>query len=403
MTVRLYYNDPYKRAFDAAIAAVVDHQGRPAIRLDQTAFYPSSGGQPFDTGTLAIQGGAVVEIVDVVDADEGGVLHVVSEKPAGAALGQQVHGEIAWARRFDHMQQHTGQHLLSAAFDRLFAARTISFHLGLESCTIDLSREAAPREIAGAEAEANRIIWEDRPVSIRFVTSEEAARLPLRKEPAREGLLRLIEIEGFDLSACGGTHVERTGAVGLIAAIGWERFKGGQRVEFVCGGRALARFQALRDHVAAATRRLSVLPGEIASAVERLQNEAKDLKRASLALKADLARFRAAEMETSAERVGQALAICRVVEGDMAWLKLLAAEFTARPGRVAVLVSKESPPAVVVAASPDTGVAANTVLARLTGAFGGRGGGKADLAQGGGLGAAPDTVVDVARRLVAEE
>ena len=401
MTVRLYYNDPYKRAFDASIAAVVDHESRPAIRLDQTAFYPSSGGQPFDTGTLAIQGGAVIEIVDVVDSDDGSVLHVAAEIPAGVAGGQQVHGEIAWARRFDHMQQHTGQHLLSAAFDRLFDARTISFHLGAETCTIDLSRQASPREVAAAEAEANRIIWEDRPVSIRFVTSEEAAQLPLRKEPAREGLLRLIEIEGFDLSACGGTHVGRTGAVGLIAATGWERFKGGQRLEFVCGGRALARFQSLRDHIAAATRRLSVLPGEIASAVERLQNEAKDLKRGSLALKADLARFRAAEMEASAEQVGQALAVFRVVEGDMPWLKLLAAEFTARSGRIAVLVSKESPPGVVVAASPDAGVAANTVLSRLTDSFGGRGGGKADLAQGGGLGAAPETIVDAARSVVA--
>ena len=401
MTVRLYYNEPYKRAFDAAIAAVVDREGRPAIRLDQTAFYPSSGGQPFDTGTLAIEGSAAVEIVDVVDSDDGDVLHVVSEMPAGAAPGQNVHGEIAWTRRFDHMQQHTGQHLLSAAFDRLFAARTVSFHLGVETSTIDLSREVSPHEIAAAEAEANRIIWEDRPVSIRFVTSEQAAQLPLRKEPAREGLLRLIEIEGFDLSACGGTHVERTGAVGLIAATGWERFKGGQRVEFVCGGRTLARFQALRDHVAAATRRLSVLPGELASGIERLQNEAKDLKRASLALKADLARFRAAEMEGSAEGVGQALAVCRVVDGDMAWLKLLAAEFTARPGRIAVLVSKESPVGVVVAASTDAGVAANTVLARLTGAFGGRGGGKADLAQGGGLGASPETVVEAARNVIA--
>jgi alanyl-tRNA synthetase len=401
MTVRLYYNDPYKRAFDASIAAVVHHEGRPALRLDQTAFYPSSGGQPFDTGTLAIQGGTVVEIVEVVDSDDGGVLHVVSEMPAGAAPGQQVHGEIAWTRRFDHMQQHTGQHLLSAAFDRLFTARTVSFHLGVETCTIDLSREASARDIAAAEAEANRIIWEDRSVSIRFVTGAEAAQLPLRKEPAREGLLRLIEIEGFDLSACGGTHVERTGAVGVIAATGWEKFKGGQRVEFVCGGRALARFQSLRDHVASATRRLSVLPGEIAAAVERLQNEARDLKRTSLALKADLARFRAAEMEGSAERVGQTLALCRVVDGDMAWLKLLAAEFAARPGRIAILVSKESPAGVVVAASPDAGVAANTVVARLTSAFGGRGGGKADLAQGGGLGAGPETVVAAARRVIA--
>ena len=401
MTQRLYYNDPYKRAFDASIAGIVDREGRPAIRLDQTAFYPTSGGQPFDTGTLAVTGGAVLEIVDVVDSDDGDVLHVVSAVPAGTAPGQQVHGEIAWARRFDHMQQHTGQHLLSAAFDRLFAARTVGFHLGVETSTIDLSREAAAHEIVAAEAEANRIVWEDRPVAIRFVSSEEAARLPLRKEPARDGLLRLIDIDGFDLSACGGTHVERTGAVGVIAATGWERFKGGQRLEFVCGGRALGRFQLLRDHVAAATRRLSVLPGEIASAVERLQNEAKDLKRASLALKTDLARFRAAELEAGADPVGQALAVCRVIDGDMAWLKLLAAQFTARPGRIAVLVSKESPVGVVVAASPDTGVAANSVLARLTATYGGRGGGKADLAQGGGLDAAPETVVAAARGLIA--
>jgi alanyl-tRNA synthetase len=402
MTQRLYYNDPYKRAFDASIVGTLDHQGRPAMELDQTAFYPTSGGQPFDTGTLAIAGGAVVEVVDVVDSDAGGVLHVLAEMPAGAAPGQQVHGEIAWSRRFDHMQQHTGQHLLSAAFDRLFAARTVSFHLGVENCTIDLSREAAAHEIAAAEAEANRIIWEDRPVSIRFVTSDEAARLPLRKEPAREGLLRLIDIDGFDLSACGGTHVARTGAVGLIAATGWERFKGGQRVEFVGGSRAFARFQSLRDHVAAATRRLSVPPGEIASAVERLQHEAKDLRRASLALKTDLAGFRAAEMEASADRVGQALAVCRVLEGDMSWFKLLAAAFTARPGRIAVLVSKESPAGVVVAASPDTDVAANSVLAHLTTSFGGRGGGKADLAQGGGLTADPEAVVECAWNLIAK-
>ena len=152
---------------------------------------------------------------------------------------------------------------------------------------------------------------------------------------------------------------------------------------------------------AAATRRLSVLPGEIASAIERLQNEAKDLRRGSLVLKTDLARFRAAEMEASAEKVGQALAVCRVVEGDIAWLKLLAAQFTVVPGRIAVLVSKESAPAVVVAASPDAGVAANVVLARLTALFGGRGGGKADLAQGGGLGAAPETVVAAARNVIA--
>jgi alanyl-tRNA synthetase len=403
MTHRLYYTDPYQRAFDAAIVEVGNDAGRAAVRLDHTAFYPTSGGQPFDTGTLGIPGGAVLQVVDVVDAEDGGVLHVVAEMPTGVVPGLRVHGELDWRRRFDHMQQHTGQHLLSAAFDRLFGARTVSFHLGSAACTIDLSREMGPHEIAAAEAEANRVVWEDRPVAIRFVTAEEASRLPLRKEPAREGLLRLIDIEGFDLSACGGTHVERTGAVGLVASTAWERFKGGQRVEFVCGGRALARVQSLRDHLAAATRRLSVLPGELAQAIDRLQNEAKDMKRASAMLQIDLARYRARDLLPFAERIRSGVAVCRVVDGDMHWLKLLATELVSEPGRVAVLVSKETPPGVVVAVSPDAGIAANKLLGQLLTRFGGRGGGKADLAQGGGLNASADAVVvEVAAALASE-
>jgi alanyl-tRNA synthetase len=403
MTHRLYYTDPYRRAFDASIVEVGSHAGRPAVRLDQTAFYPTSGGQPFDTGRLAIRDGAVLHVVDVVDAEDGSVVHVVAETPHGVASGLPVHGEIDWPRRFDHMQQHTGQHLLSAAFERLFAARTVSFHLGSAASTIDLSREMAPHEMAAAETEANRIVWENRPAAIRFVTAEEASRLPLRKEPAREGLLRLIDIEGFDLSACGGTHVERTGAVGLVAATAWERFKGGQRVEFVCGGRALGRLRSLRDHLAAATRRLSVLPGELAPAIERLQNEAKDMKRASATLQIDLARYRARDLLPFAERTRSGVALCRVVEGDMTWLKLLATQFTSEPGRVAVLVSKETPASVVVAASPDTGVVANKLLGQLLARFGGRGGGKADLAQGGGLNAAPQTVVAEAAAVITSD
>ena len=251
------------------------------------------------------------------------------------------------------MQQHTGQHLLSAAFDRLFSARTVSFHLGADSCTIDLSREMAPGEIAAAEAEANRVVWEDRPVSIRFVTAEEAARLPLRKEPAREGLLRLIDIEGFDLSACGGTHVERTGAVGIVAAtaVGAVQRRSASRVRLRRPG---ARAGSSRFAITSPRRRAGCrsLPGELAPAIERLQGEAKDLKRAGVALQADLARYRAQEMVASAERMRFGVAVCQVVEGEMPWLKLLAASITAEPGRVAVLVSNETPVGVIVAASP---------------------------------------------------
>ena len=180
-----------------------------------------------------------------------------------------VRGVVDWPRRFDHMQQHTGQHVLSAAFVRLFGVKTVSFHLGADVSTIDLAREVTPKEIAAAEDEANRIVWEDRPVTIRYATAEEAAALPLRKESTRTGTLRLIDVEGFDLSACGGTHVSRTGAIGLIAVTAWERFKGGHRLEFACGGRVLVRFRTLRDVTAAAVRALSVLPADVASGIER--------------------------------------------------------------------------------------------------------------------------------------
>src|SRR5262249_18070769 len=217
-------------------------------------------------------------------------------------IGETVHGAIDWPRRFDHMQQHTGQHVLSAAFSRLFQARTLSFHLGAAASTIDLAREMSPADIAAAETEANRVVWEDRPVTITSAASEEAARMPLRKEPKRAGRLRLIDVDGFDLSACGGTHVARTGAIGVIAVASWERFKGGQRLEFLCGGRALGRFRSLRDAAAEGTRLLSVAPEEVPAAIERMQADAKDQKHAMNAVVTELSRYRAEELAGSAER-----------------------------------------------------------------------------------------------------
>jgi len=270
VTERLYYTDPYASEFDAEVVRVEDHDGRPAAVLDRTAFYPTSGGQPFDTGTLG-----AARVVDVVDGDDGDVRHVVE----GTVAAGKVRARIDWARRFDHMQQHTGQHVLSAAFDKLAQARTESFHLGSAASTIDLGCEVSPPAIERAEDEANRIVWEDRPVHIRFADAEQAAALPLRKESGRTGTLRLIDVEGFDLSACGGTHVARTGAIGVIAVTGWEKFRSGTRVEFVCGGRALRSHRALRDVVSGSVRALSVLPGDLPSAIERLQGELKDARR----------------------------------------------------------------------------------------------------------------------------
>ena len=280
-------------------------------------------------------------------------------------------------------------------------ARTVSFHLGSDSCTIDLSTAVTPRQIAAAEAEANRIVWENRPVAIRFVTVEEAAHLPLRKDPARQGTLRVIDIDGFDLSACGGTHVARTGDVGIIAITDWERFKGGQRLEFACGARALARFRSLRDWMSAAVRKLSVTPGELTLAIDRLQADVRAARRDRDELQSELARYRAHELIASAaEPVPAGLAVIRVIDGDMALLKSLAAQIVSEPGRLAVLVSKDTPSVVVVAASPDTGIASDKVLSVLLARFGGRGGGKAGLAQGGGLTGSPDALASEARTVI---
>ena len=382
MTERLYYSDPYCRDFDATISSVDRRGDRTVVTLDRTAFYPTSGGQPFDTGTL---GGR--PIVDVVDEDDGGIVHVIGPEADGVfRIGEAVQGQIDWPRRFDHMQQHTGQHLLSAVLDRMFGAKTLSFHLGTEISTIDLARELSPKDLAAAEKEANRVVWDDRPVSIRYASAEEAAGLGLRKESRREGTLRLIEIQDADLSACGGTHVARTGAIGMIAVLSWERFKGGQRLEFLCGGRALGRVRSLRDTASASVRLLSALPGDVPAAIEKMQAEAKEQKRTIAALQSDLVRYRSAELASEAEVTSAGRLVIRALDADAAGLKALATAVTATSGYVVALVSTTHPALVVVARSSDRSVAANAVLASLTARFGGRGGGKPELAQGGGLG-----------------
>ena len=397
MTERLYYTDPYVRSFDATVRDAVPRDGRLVVFLDRTGFYPTSGGQPFDVGTL---GG--VPVVDVIDEDDGSIAHVL-EPPASAPplrAGDRVRGEIDWTRRFDHIQQHSGQHVLSAAFQRLFDARTVSFHLGAQTSTIDLAREASAVEIGKAERAANAIVWEDRAVTVRFADKEEAARLPLRKEPVREGTLRLIDIDGWDLSACGGTHVTRTGAIGIIAVVSWERFKGGQRIEFVCGGRALARFQAMRDTLTAGVRLLSVLPEELPASIERLQAEAREQKRASARLESELARFRADELAASAEPGRTGAMVLRSIDADAPALKSLAAAIASRRGFIVVLVSASSPALAVVARSADVAASAQQILASLVKTFGGRGGGRAELAQGGGLNGQPDAILAAARTLI---
>jgi alanyl-tRNA synthetase len=391
--MRIYYPDPYCLEFDATVTRAVPDHDRWRVRLDRTAFYPTTGGQPFDTGMLG-----AARVVDVLDED-GEVDHVTD---ARLEVGETVRGTIDRGRRLDHMQQHTGQHMLSAAFDHLFEVRTESFHLGSASSTIDLAREVTPLEIARAEDEANRIVWEDRAVSIRFVPADEAASLPLRKEPQRGGELRVIDIDRFDLSACGGTHVARTGEVGIIAVRGWERFKGGTRVEFVCGGRALRGFRELRDIVNGSVRMLSVLPGELPGAIERSQSESKELRRQLRDLAQRLAVHEAEALAAGAEAIGPVSGVVDVVDGyDATGLKTLATTIVATPGRVAALVSATTPALLVIARSPDVSLDAAALVGRAIARFGGKGGGRPDLAQAGGLSATPQDIAAALRTFIA--
>jgi alanyl-tRNA synthetase len=394
MTNRLYYTEPYRVEFDATVTAVDSVDGKTHVTLDRSAFYPTSGGQPFDTGTL---GGAAV--IDVIDREDGTIAHVIT---GSLTPGEVVAGTIDWARRFDHMQQHTGQHVLSAAFDRLFGVRTESFHMGTASATIDLAREVSATEVAKAEDEANRVVWEDRPVAIRFATAEEAAKMPLRKESIRTGPLRLIDVEDFDLSACGGTHVSRTGAIGVIAVGGWEKFRGGSRVEFLCGGRALTRFRLWRDSLAATQKFLSVAPDEMSAAVERMQGESKAQQRTLRGFQEKLASHEAHSLLAKATPAGSQLAVVEALEGwDAPGLKSIAvAAATEKPNAIVVLFTTSSPALVVIARGTAATVDASAMLKSLVAQFGGKGGGKPDLAQGGGLAASSDRLIAAARALI---
>jgi alanyl-tRNA synthetase len=395
VTDRLYYTDPYLTEFEARVVDTCDVAGRPGVVLDRTAFYPTSGGQPFDTGTLG-----AARVVAVVDGDDGVVVHVVEGELEVSGLGL-VSGRINWARRFDHMQQHTGQHVLSAAIDRVCGVRTESFHLGADAATIDLARELTTAEITAAEDAANDVVWADRPVTIRFVDSTEAAALNLRKESVRTGTLRIVDVDSFDVSACGGTHVLRTGAIGVIAISGWERFRGGTRLEFKCGGRALHAHRALRDTVRDSTGLLSVAAGELPQAIERLQGEGKELRRRLKDAGARLAVFEAELLAAKAEAVAGFRLIVEALAADAGTIKTMAQAIVTSPGRVAVLVTSESPGSIVVSRSSDvSAVDAAGVLKALLGRFGGKGGGRPEMAHGGGLEASAESVVAAARALL---
>jgi alanyl-tRNA synthetase len=391
MTTRIYYDDSRSTTFEAVVMTCEPAGDRFEVTLDRTAFYPTSGGQPFDTGTLG-----PATVVGVIDREDDEIVHVVT---TAVAPGTTVVGVIDAVRRGDHMEQHTGQHVLSAAFDRVCGVATVGFHMGSDVSTIDLAREVSTAEIEGAETEANRVIREDRAVRVRMVPAGQTATLALRRESTRSGPLRIVDVDDFDVSACGGTHVARTGEVGMVAVIGSEKMRGGTRVSFLCGGRALRGFRQRRDRLADAGRLLGVAPLELVPRVERLQQEVREAERTIKELRDELARYRAIEWRGSAETVGPYRVVLRTSASEAGELKSVAQALVSEPGMVAVLIGQGTPVPVVVARSADVAFDAGAFVKDATGSLGGRGGGRPELAQGGLLVSAAEIESFVRRRL----
>ena len=378
---RLYYDDPALLAFDATVRACESAGDRYRVALDRTAFYPSSGGQPHDLGHLSVAD-RVLSISDVAADDDEEVWHYVSE---AVAPGTAVSGAIDGARRQDFRQQHSAQHILSAAFDHLFGARTESVHLGVEACTLDLHREVSSDECRRAEDQANAIVWDARPVSIRYADAADLANEPrLRKVTAREGRVRLIDIAGHDLSACGGTHVSSTGEVGLIAIRATERFRGGTRVTFLAGRRALESYRVLRDTADAAARTLSVAAIDVPDALLRLREDLKQEQRRASEAVERVTVLQAEALASGVDASGRLVA--ELPAADAQALRVAASKLVSVAGRVVALLGGPSPHALVIARSTDrTDVDAGALVRQICAAHGGKGGGRPDLAQAGGI------------------
>jgi alanyl-tRNA synthetase len=370
MSERLYYTDSYLRDFSARVIET-SPDGR-VVYLDRTAFYPTSGGQPFDLGTIG--GTAVTEVYD----EEERVAHRVA---APVAMGS-VACAIDWRRRFDHMQQHTGQHLLSAVFEELFRLKTVSFHMGADSSTIDLEGGAVDaRVLADTERRVNEAIWENRPVAVRF---EHAAEVQgLRKPSDREGTLRVVSIEGVDRSACGGTHVCATGEIGAVLLRKVEKVRQSSRVEFLCGGRAIRRARADYDALARTAQLFSAPLDEVPGMVATAQETARAGDKARRKLELDLAAYQGRELYTDTEPGADGIRRVsrRAERGNLEELRAIAQNFTA--GSKAVFVAAlQDPASILLAVSEDAGIDAGKVLKAALTAHGGRGGGTARIAQG---------------------
>lgn len=286
-TKRLYFDDPYRMEFEAVVVDKLICEGKPGLILDQSCFYPESGGQPSDSGTLN-----GVEVLKVFEEGDQ-IVHQMEKE----IIVEKVQGRIDWKTRFDHMQQHAGQHILSQSFMHLFKAETLSFHLGSSVSTIEVNlRTAGENDIRRAEELANRIVFEDRLIKSYFVRMEDIEKIPLRKPPQVAGIIRIVEVDRFDHSACGGTHPRRTGEIGLIKILKWERIRDNVRLEFVCGFRALDDYSFRNSILRQVSLKFSSGENEVGSSVDKLMTDLKAQKKTIKKMQEQLIHYEAEEL-----------------------------------------------------------------------------------------------------------
>jgi alanyl-tRNA synthetase len=389
MTLRLDRADAFQRAFEARVIAQRMHNGRPALLLDQSAFYPSAGGQPHDTGHIhsASDSSDSTAVIEVVEAG-GEVLHVLSMTLR--TQPERVIGTLDWARRFDHMQQHSGQHLLSQAFVRVCNLDTIAVHIGAESCTLDLPAASLPAgTLERAEDEANRQIYDNLPIRIYEMDDADLARIPLRKAPKVSGQVRIVEIEGYDWSACGGTHVRNLGQLGLIKIVRAEKRGAETRITFLCGRRALLDYRQTLSDVSTLAESFAVARHTLPESVQRLRDDFKAQGKALVDAQMRLLVFEANVLLTATHPDADNRRIIRQVwpagERDMNGLRAMAKQLCEQPGVVALLGCAGDRVQLCFARAADVPLDMNALLRQaLTTLPNGKGGGTSALAQGGG-------------------
>lgn len=383
MTTRLYYTDTYRTEFSAQVTTVTTVNGQPAVILDQSCFYPTSGGQPNDTGLL---GGK--QVIDVMVNEAGDVLHLLAEPLAPEQAWEPITGRIDWPRRYDHTQQHSGQHLLSQLFYQRFGFETVAVHFGAVESTLDLATpEVTPAQIEALEQDAMQFVYAALPIKAYFVSDQELQTIPLRRPPKVTGTIRIVEIDGFDYSACGGTHCRTTAEIGPIKVTKTERRRGQVRITFLCGQRAWQDYRVKHGLLTAAANLFSNEITQVPALVERNLGQIKELQQTIDGLQEELLHAEAIQLLSAARVVnGYRLLSQHFADREVNLVKRLAMQVQQQPYSLCLFSVQQGEKATLIfARSANLDLHVGNLLRDVLHEVGGKGGGRADFAQGGGI------------------